>query len=179
MARSHRKFAARPKPDSESDRTPQQRWNDRRTALFFDHLALTCNVNESLRRSGLSSSNMYRRRSESADFRAAWDAALEEGYSRLEAELLNRALNGETQEVVNRNGEVVKVRTVSNTLGLALLKHHAVRVAAIRALKGTAHDEQAIQMKMKFLKRLEQLTHHRAEQAERGEPPPNTLISLA
>jgi hypothetical protein len=163
--------AAPPDPTQEPAR--HERWNSKRTELFLDHLAATSNVNEALAVSGMSPSSLYRHRRECPAFRAAWNEALDEGYSRLEAELLNRARNGETQEVVNRSGEVVVVRKVSNTLGLALLKLHQIRAAVTRDVRGTSNDELAIQMKMKFLKRIEQLVAHRAEQAARGEPTPD------
>lgn len=165
--------AAAPPPDPARVQTPHERWNNKRTALFLDHLAATSNVNEALAVSGMSQSSLYRRRRECSAFRAAWDEALDEGYNRLEAELLNRARNGETQEVVNRNGEVVVVRKVSNTLGLALLKIHQIRAAVTKDALTSSNSELAIQTKMKFLKRLEQLIEHRAEQAARGEPTPD------
>lgn len=146
---------------------PRQRWNARRTEIFLDTLALTCNVSEALRASGMSSSCLYRRRRDCPEFRAAWDGALDEAYSRLEVELLNRALNGETVEVINRNGEVVTIRKQSHQLGLALLRYHAVRVSAIRALHGTDHERDALSAKINMLRKLDQLAHHKVREAER------------
>lgn len=163
-------------PVNQPPQTPYQRWNDKRTALFLNHLAVTCNVTEALSVSGMSSSSLYRRRRECPAFRAAWDEALDEGYCRLEAELLNRAINGETQEVVNRNGEVVTIRKKSDALGLALLKLHSVRVAAIRDLRGEDHERHAFEAKVRILTKLEQLARFRAEQAARGDPGPPGII---
>ena len=62
-----------PPPAPEPAQTPYQRWNDKRTALFLNHLALTCNVTEALSVSGMASSSLYRRRRECQAFRAAWE----------------------------------------------------------------------------------------------------------
>jgi hypothetical protein len=135
----------------------------KRTKLFLDHLSERCNVAEALAVSGLASSSLYHKRRSCAKFRAAWDAALEQGYSRLEAELLDRALNGENQQVLNRKGDIVTLKKISNALGLALLKQHGMRVAAIRALHGTNHDEHAMEAKIAIIKKLEQLANHEAK----------------
>jgi hypothetical protein len=138
----------------------------KRTKLFLDHLSERCNVAEALAVSGLASSSLYHKRRSCAKFRAAWDAALEQGYSRLEADLLDRALNGENQQVLNRKGDIVTLKKISNALGLALLKQHGVRVAAIRALHGTNHDEHAMEAKIAIIRKLEQLARHKAKQQE-------------
>jgi hypothetical protein len=157
-----------PAPDAAEprDNSPKAKSIAKRLALFLECLAERCNVSEALAISGLPSSSLYLKRKSCAKFRAAWDAALEQGYSRLEAELLSRALNGEDQQVLNRKGEIVTIKKISNALGLALLKQHGVRVAAIRALHGTNHDEDALQAKIAIIKKLEQLARHNAKKAE-------------
>ncbi len=159
--------AALPEPPEPSPpKKPKNRTSKTRIKLFLDHLSERCNVTEALAVSGLASSSLYRERRDNPAFRAAWDAALEQGYSRLEAELLDRALNGENQQVLNRKGEIVTLKKISNALGLALLKLHGVRVAAIRALHGTNHDEHAMEAKIAIIKKLDQLARHRANQHE-------------
>jgi hypothetical protein len=155
-----------PKPPETDEIKPKAKSLAVRTRLFLDHLSERCNVAEALAVSGLASSSLYLKRKTCAKFRAEWDAALEQGYSRLEAELLDRALNGENQQVLNRKGEIVTLKKISNALGLALLKQHGVRVAAIRALHGTNHDEHAMEAKIAILKKLEQLARHKAKQQE-------------
>jgi hypothetical protein len=148
------------------ENSPKAKSIAKRLTLFLEYLAERCNVSEALAVSGLASSSLYAKRRTCAKFRSAWDAALEQGYSRLEAELLNRALNGEDHQVLNRKGEIVTIKKISNALGLALLKLHGVRVAAIRALHGTDHDEHALQAKIAIIKKLEQLARHNAKKAE-------------
>jgi hypothetical protein len=141
-------------------------WNATRRQLFLEHLSQHCNVSAALAHSGMASSSLYRERRDNSAFRKAWDEALEQGYARLEAMLLDRALNGEDQEVLNKKGEKVTLRKFSHMLGLALLKIHAVRVAAIRAMQGSNHDEHAMEAKIAILKKLEQLARHKARQEE-------------
>jgi hypothetical protein len=157
-----------PAPDAAEppENSPKARSMAKRLRLFLECLAERCNVSEALAVSGLPSSSLYLKRKSCAKFRAAWDAALEQGYSRLEAELLSRALNGEDQQVLNRKGEIVTIKKISNALGLALLKQHGVRVAAIRALHGTNHDEHAMEAKIAIIRKLEQLARHKAKQEE-------------
>jgi hypothetical protein len=152
-------------PESVAE-TPQTRWTARRTALFLEHLSEHCNVTAALAYSGMASSSLYRRRRDCAAFRKAWDEALELGYARLEAILLDRAINGEEQEVLNKNGVKVTLRKISNALGLALIKLHNIRVAAYRAMQGTNHDEDALQAKIQIIKKLQQLERHNARKEE-------------
>lgn len=158
--------------DSPADR-PFTKWTKRRMALFLDYLAEYCNVTAALKYAGMASSSLYRKRRECAAFRRAWDEALETGYARLEAELLNRALSGEEKQVLNRDGEIVTLKKVSNALGLALIKLHSTRVAAIRAMAGSTHDDNAMDAKIAIIKKLEQLAKHREKQAQREAADPD------
>lgn len=64
----------------------------RRQAKFVSTLAQTCNVSGAARTAGVATSTCYRWRAQDAGFAAAWDAALAIGYDRLEAALLDYAL---------------------------------------------------------------------------------------
>ena len=66
----------------------------RRRETFLEHLAATCNVTASAAEAGVSVSTTYANRMRDADFAADWDAALAQGYARLEAALLERANRG-------------------------------------------------------------------------------------
>lgn len=65
---------------------------------FLDELAVTCNVRRSLALVGKSAASLYYRRRTVPGFAAAWDAALNEGYAKLEAAMISRALSEETGE---------------------------------------------------------------------------------
>lgn len=97
---------------------PPVRWSVEREQLFLETLGQTCNICEAVRASGLSSGSVYRRRRTSNAFCAAWVAALGEGYVRLEADLLDQALNGVRED--KGDGR----RALSPAVALNLLRHH-------------------------------------------------------
>jgi hypothetical protein len=110
-------------------------WTARKRAQFLGILGETCNVSRALELVGMSAACLYRLRKRDPAFAAEWDEALEHGYALLEAKLMERAINGRECEVLKPDGEVVKIREVSDTLGLRLLALHERRVMAIRAAR--------------------------------------------
>lgn len=66
---------------------PQERIDD-----FLVRLAECCNMSRAARQAGVSTSMIYRLRARDADFAAAWQAAIEAGYERLELGLIEAAL---------------------------------------------------------------------------------------
>ncbi|QJU57533.1 hypothetical protein HL653_06780 [Sphingomonas sp. AP4-R1] len=104
------------------------RWTARREAIFLETLSETVNVREAARVSGLSPANVYKRRAASDAFRAAWAAALREGYVRLETMLLERALNGVRSDVWHGGKCVGSRHEFSDALALALLRQHRAGV---------------------------------------------------
>jgi hypothetical protein len=66
----------------------------KRRRLFLDHLAATCNVTASATAAGVNWHVAYSLRRRDTDFAAEWQAALETGYARLEALLIERAGGG-------------------------------------------------------------------------------------
>jgi hypothetical protein len=70
--------------------------------LFLDCLAETSNVSEAARISGINPSRTYKIRREESDFAKEWLAALWEGYTHLEMEVLRRLREG---DLVTPGGE--------------------------------------------------------------------------
>ena len=70
--------------------------------LFLDYLAETSNVSEAARRTGINPSRAYKIRREEPDFAKQWLAALWEGYTHLEMEVLRRLREG---DLVTDGGE--------------------------------------------------------------------------
>src|SRR5439155_1691908 len=64
------------------------RFDKAKRQTFLEWFAATCNAKQAARRAGVAYSTVYRHRMEDARFAAAWDLALEQGYARLEAKLL-------------------------------------------------------------------------------------------
>lgn len=64
------------------------RWSQEAEARFLGELAATANVRAAAAAAGFSTTAIYRRRGQWPGFRAAWDAALDQGYARIEALLI-------------------------------------------------------------------------------------------
>ena len=155
-------------------RPKQNRWNDELRAIFIEELYETCCVRQALKKTGMSVSGLYKHRANTPKFREMWDEALDAGYAMLESEMLDRARNGQIQEVVGKGGEIVRIKVISNQLGLSLLQMHLDRVAKIRAARAERpFVEDAAEVRREILARLERMRVHRAnnraEQTETGQ----------
>ena len=93
--------------------------------LFLDHLAMTANVAASARAAGVSSTMAYRYRRRYPEFARAWQAALAEGFSKLESDLLAEALTAVSGKI---SDAALKSRAQKHRLGLALLSLHRAAV---------------------------------------------------
>ena len=67
-------------------------WTAARRAVFLDHVAATCNIAASAEAVGLWPSSAYNLRRRDPDFAAQWHVALETGFDRLQAMLIERAM---------------------------------------------------------------------------------------
>jgi hypothetical protein len=67
------------------------RWSDAAEMRFLDSLAASCNVTLSAKAAGFSREAIYKRRRHDPAFAERWQAALEQGYARIEMLLVQRA----------------------------------------------------------------------------------------
>lgn len=72
-------------------KTDGKHWTDEAEAAFLDQLAASCNVRTAAESIGYTTATLYWRRRRDSAFAERWQAALEQGYVRLEALLLERA----------------------------------------------------------------------------------------
>ncbi len=72
-------------------KTGGAQWSDEAEALFFDILAASCNVRLAAAEVGFSTFTVYRQRRMRPEFAEHWQAALTQGYARLEMALLEAA----------------------------------------------------------------------------------------
>lgn len=72
-------------------RTSGKRWSEEAEAQFLDLLAASCNVTASAEGAGFSKAALYKRRRDDPAFAQRWQAALEQGYARIELLLVQRA----------------------------------------------------------------------------------------
>ena len=99
----------------------------KRRTIFLEHLAGTCNVTASAEAAGVSLSAVYRCRMRDGQFREEWREALEQGYARLEAALIERAMRGGRQTQVEGAAQVEgpdSPEEVDWDKGLELLRQH-------------------------------------------------------
>ena len=115
-------------------------WTSAHQNEFIAHLVATANVTASAAAVGKSIACVYARRRSSVAFRNAWADALAEGYARLEATLLDRALNGKRTTRTVGGVEVPHVE-YSDNLGLHLLRQHRQAVAEHRAAMPAARED--------------------------------------
>ena len=66
---------------------------DRKRAVFLNHVAATCNVRYSAEMVGVATTVLYAARRREPEFAEQWRAAIHMGYDRLEALMVERALN--------------------------------------------------------------------------------------
>lgn len=104
------------------------RWSVVRQTAFLEHLALSSNVAASERVARLTPGTAYRQRRRDAEFARAWDQALREGYGRLEAAMLDRAINGTPVTITQRDGSTKTTREYSERLQMHLYNAHRATV---------------------------------------------------
>jgi len=103
-------------------------WTKERRETFFAELAEICNVAAAARAAGFPHAQAaYNQKKRDPTFRAEWDEAIAEGYSRLELEMLERARFGENRPAdVGQSGP--RQRAIPTGLALSLLKLHESRM---------------------------------------------------
>lgn len=74
-------------------KTGGAQWSDEAEEAFFDQLGATCNVRASAAAVGFTTFTVYRQRRLRPEFRARWQAVLEQGYARLEMDMVQAALD--------------------------------------------------------------------------------------
>jgi hypothetical protein len=148
-------------------------WTARKCAQFFSHLAQTCNVQASAKAVGLQHRGAYDLRHSWPEFARAWDAALAQGYARLEALLLQRALeqvDPEAAQDVAQDGHTASGK-IDVDLAFRLLAAHAKSVGARAAQKPIreatdAETDAALLHQLQMLKRRNDAQRARADAAQ-------------
>lgn len=105
-----------------------KKWSARAERTFLEALAASANVEGAAETAGMSRSQCYYRRDHRPEFRDAWDDALSQGYARLEANMLRRALEGVARPVIRSGKTVATVIEYSDAINLRLLTRHEALV---------------------------------------------------
>lgn len=91
-------------------------------ARFFNGLRAGLSVTAAAAQAPYKRRTLYEWREADDEFRAEWDAALEEGTDLLEDEALRRAMHGNDRPVFHQGEQCGVVREYSDTLTIFLLK---------------------------------------------------------
>jgi hypothetical protein len=103
-----------------------KQWSPRVEARFLETLAATCNVRAACAEVGMTAASAYAHRKRWRRFEERWDAAVEEGFMRLEAGLIEHGCNlfsGEGPPVLAET----PMMTVMEALQLLHMHKHQVR----------------------------------------------------
>ena len=121
MAERKRKPAA--KAEAAKKSVPVQ-WTKEKRDVFFTVLSELCNVTAAAKAAGFDDSHsVYRQKAKDADFRARFEAAVGEGYARLELEMLERGRFGEDRPP-DAGTSNERLRQIPTALAMSLLKLH-------------------------------------------------------
>jgi len=132
--------------------------------LFLDYLAESSNVTQSAERAGINPSRAYKVRREDPAFSRAWLAALWEGYTHLEMEILRRLREGDLQ-TVQKAGTPDKYDFVNAIRLLNAHRENAVRAHAQERNVSAAEVRASIDRKVEAIR--QQVKREKRELAER------------
>lgn len=90
---------------------------------FLERFAASCNAKLAAEQTGICETTVYAHRMKDPRFREGWDRAVEQGYARLEAELLRRSME-EGPIPIAGDGDGAAIAGVDTALALALLRQH-------------------------------------------------------
>ena len=135
-------------------RSDGRRWTDAAEAIFLDHLAASCNVTLAAGATGFSKFTVYKRRRVDPAFAARWQAALEQGYARLEMLLVRRAteaLEGDPPDP----GAPFPDMSVKDAIAILQLHRVSVKGEGARLPGWRARPRSLDEMRESILKKLE------------------------
>lgn len=141
-----------------------KRWTDEAEALFLDHLAATCNVTLSAAEAGFSKEAIYKRRRSDPSFAERWQAALDQGYARIEMMLVKAATD--TLAGVALDPETpIPPMTVKEAINILQLHRASVRGGDARRAGWQARPRSLDEVRDSILRKLAAI--------ERTNPPRN------
>jgi len=132
--------------------------NTRWANHFLEYLAESSNVTQSVQRAGIEVSKAYRKRRDDPEFARSWLAALWEGYSHLEMEVLRRLREGDLQ-----TGTGDKFDFANAIRLLAAHRENAARAQAHQRNVSAAEVRASIDRKVEAIREQVRLEKRRAK----------------
>lgn len=140
-------------------------WSPRVEARFLATLAATCNVKAACAEVGMSAASAYNHRRRWPRFAERWDAAVEEGYVRLEMGLLECANNFFADEELPDAEPMITGMTVEHAMHLLHMhKHQVHRIGKRPGLRAREPDIEDI--RADILRKVEVLKRHDPQRLE-------------
>ena len=150
------RITSRPGGGVQVAETGRKLFGKQRRETFLEHLAATCNVKRSADAAEVTVQCVYKQRMKDGAFREAWGRALEQGYARLEAMLLERAARAEPVEV--EGDLVLSEEPFDRELAIHLLREHKKGLAGIpRAPQPALKSAEWSEVETYFIARLKAL----------------------
>lgn len=145
------------------------RWTDKARQRFLDELGASCNVTRAAALSGFSKVAVYRRRRADPVFAADWQAALEQGYVRLEMLLVQRAAERLEGDVADPDAPFADI-TVRDAIAISQLHRASVKGEG-KSPGWRARPRSLDEMRESILKKLEAIAGNvpADEDGDRGE----------
>lgn len=144
-------------------RTTGWQWSEEAEEIFFDALAASCNVCLAASEAGYATPTVYRQRQRRPDFAARWDAALAQGYARLEMGLVQAAVDSIDGVEFDASRPIPKMSVAE---AMNLLKLHGPSVRGERGGAGRFGKRRTLdEVRASIIKKIEAI--ERADRADR------------
>ena len=148
-------------------RSTGARWTDQAEARFLDCLAATCNVTASAEAAGFTTFSIYRRRRGDPVFAQRWQAALEQGYARIEMALVRRAADA-LEGLSPDPATPIPAMTVEAALKI-LSRHRSSIEAGTRGKRNWVRPRSLDELRDSILAKLEAVAPGRERASAAGE----------
>lgn len=145
-------------------------WNDVKAEKFLNALGASCNVTHAAAQSGMSKGTLYWRRRTDPGFAAQWQAALEQGYVRIEMLMLDNAENALSGKAPDPDCPIPPM-TVKEAINLLQLHRAAVHKDGNRRKKWNARPRELEEVRKSILVKLEAIAHLPDEDENRDPEP--------
>jgi hypothetical protein len=136
-----------------------KQWSDEDEEIFLDCLAACCNVLLACDQAGVAPTTVYRQRRKRADFAQKWQAALEQGYARLEMALVAAAADSIEGVEFDSDHPIPKM---SAETALKVLQLHRASVLGVGKRSGwTAPPRRLEEVQASILRKVEAIRRAR------------------
>ncbi len=153
-------------------RTTSKRWSQAAEGVFLAALGASCNVRAAAEAAGFSTTALYKRRGRWPAFREAWDAAVDQGYTRIEMLLIERATDCLAGAPPAAEAPVPAM-TVDQAMNLLKLHRASVRGGAPQRYDSRAKPPDIEAVRASILRKIEAIERADARRAaEASDSPP-------